>query len=75
MLPEYQLKIAGFYNIPVGNVKQLVPNFFDKEKYVLHYKNLQLYLRLGSKLEKITSRMLDCGVSPGILNPVDIFCR
>ena len=36
---NYQLKIAGFYNIPIGNVKKLVPNFFDKETYVLHYGN------------------------------------
>ena len=28
-------------------------NFFDKEKYVLHYENLQLYLRLVLKLKKI----------------------
>ena len=26
--------------------------FFDKEKYVLHYENLQLYLRLGRKLKE-----------------------
>ena len=29
----YKLKISEFYNIPVGNVKKLVPNFFGKEKY------------------------------------------
>ena len=28
-------------------LKKTVPNFFGKEKYVLHYENLQLYLRLG----------------------------
>ena len=39
---EYQLKIAGLYNVPIGYVKKSVPNFFDKEKYVLHYENLQL---------------------------------
>ena len=27
-------------------------NFFDKEKYVLYYENLQLYFRLGLKLKK-----------------------
>ena len=51
MMSEYQLKIADSCNIPIGNV----PNFFDKEKYVFHYENLQLYLRLGSKLKKNTS--------------------
>ena len=40
------------HNIPIGNVKKLVPNFFDKEKYVIQYENLQLYLRLGLKLKK-----------------------
>ena len=32
MLSEYQLKIADLYNIPIDNVKKLVPNFFDEEK-------------------------------------------
>ena len=26
--------------------------FFDKEKYAIHYKNIQLYFRLGCKLKK-----------------------
>ena len=29
-----------------------MPNFLDKEKYVLH-ENLQFYLRLGLKLKKV----------------------
>ena len=41
--------IADFYNIPTGNVKRLVPNFFDKIE--LHYENLQLYLKLGLDLK------------------------
>ena len=31
----------------------MILNFFDKEKYVLYYQNLQLYLGLGLKLKKI----------------------
>ena len=57
IMSECQLKIEGLYNIPIGNVKKLVPNLFEKEKYVLHYENLQLYLRLGLKLKKNTSRI------------------
>ena len=57
MLSEYQLKIPDLYNIPTDNVKKLFPNFFDKEMYLIHYENLQLYLRLGSKLIKTTSRI------------------
>ena len=52
MLSEYQLKIADLYNIPIGNVKKLVPNFFHKEKYVIHYESLQLYVRLVLNLKK-----------------------
>ena len=44
MLSDYTLEIAKLYNIPIGKVKKSVPNFFDKEKYVIHYENLQLYL-------------------------------
>ena len=29
-----------------------MPHLFDKEKYVIHYENLQLYLRQGLKLKK-----------------------
>ena len=55
MLSEYQIKITDLYNILIGNAKKLVPNFLDKENYVLHYENLQLYLRLGLKLKKYIS--------------------
>ena len=42
VLSEYQFKIADLYNIPIGNVNKLVPNLFDKEKYVIHYENLKM---------------------------------
>ena len=48
MFTNYQLKIADLYNIPNDNVKNLVPNFFDKEKHVIHYENLQLRIRTGA---------------------------
>ena len=51
MLSEYQLKITDSYHIPISNVEKLVPNFFLK-KYMLHYENLQFYLRIGLKLKK-----------------------
>ena len=50
-MPLRKRSIVGL-PIPIGNFKKLVPNFFDKEKYVIHYENLQLYLRLGLKLQK-----------------------
>ena len=33
-------------------IKKLVPSFFDKKKYVLHYKTLQIYLGLRLKTKK-----------------------
>ena len=53
MLSNYQIKIADFYNIPIGNVKKMVPNFFYKEKHVFYDENLQLYIRLGLKIKRI----------------------
>ena len=52
MLPRYKLKIADLYSIPTSNDKKLVPKIFNKEKYVLHDENLQLYLRLSFKTNK-----------------------
>ena len=52
MLSVYCKKITDRYDIKVGNVKKLIPNLSNKTKYVLHYKNLQLYLSLVMKLTK-----------------------
>ena len=40
------------YDIKVGDVKKIIPNLGNKTKYVLHYRNLQMYLSLGMKLWK-----------------------
>ena len=53
MLSDYCKKIADEYEIKVGDVKKLIPNLSNKTKYVLHYRNIQLYLSLGMKLTKI----------------------
>ena len=53
ILSEYQLKKTDHYNIRIGNVKKLLPNFCDQEKYKIDYENFKLYLRLGLKLKKI----------------------
>ena len=53
MLSDYCKKIADEYRIKVGDVMKLIPNLGNKTNYVLHYRNLQLYLSLGMKLTKI----------------------
>ena len=53
MLSRYCKKIADECEIKVGNVKKLIPNLGNKTSYVVHYKNLQLYLSLKMKLSKI----------------------
>ena len=53
MLSNYCKNIADEYRIKVSHVKKLIPNLRDKTDYVLHYKNLELYLSLGIKLTKI----------------------
>ena len=52
MLSNYK-KTADKYEIKVGDVKKLIPNLGNKTNYVVHYRNLQLYLSLGMKLTKI----------------------
>ena len=53
MLSNYYSNIANEYCIKIDNIIKLVPNLGNKSKYVLHYKNLQLYLSLGIKLTKV----------------------
>ena len=48
------VKIADFYNIPIGNIKtKLVSNSSDKEKYAFHYENLQFYFKARIETKKI----------------------
>ena len=51
-MSEYQHNLLGVGAAPT-EVEKLVPNLRDKERYVLHYRNLQLYLSLGMRLKKI----------------------
>ena len=53
MLSKYCKEIADKYEMKVGDVKKKIPNLGNKTNYVVHYRNLQLYLSLGIKLTKI----------------------
>ena len=56
-MSKYCKKIADKYEIKVGDVRKLTLNLGDKTNYVVHYRNLQVYLLLGMKLTK-THRVL-----------------
>ena len=52
-LSNYCSNIANKYDIQIGGVNKLVPNLGNKSKYVLHYRNLLLYLSLEMKLVSV----------------------
>jgi len=51
-MSEYQRKLADELNVDM-NEEKLVLTLQDKKNYVIHYRNLQLYLKLGIKLKKV----------------------
>ena len=53
MLSKLCLSTANKYGIKTGGVNKLVPNLDNKSDYVVHYRNLQLYLSLELKLTEV----------------------
>ena len=53
MLSKYCFNIANEYGIKIGGVNKLVPNLGNKSKYVVHYRNLQLYFSSEMNLTKV----------------------
>ena len=53
MLSNYCRLIKEKYNNSIGQVHKLIPTLSEKRNYVLHYRNLYLYLDLGLKITKV----------------------
>ena len=70
MLSNYCEKKGNKYNISIGQVHKLIPTFSDKHKYVLHYRNLQLYTEFGLKIKKVHS-VLEFNQSPWLKQYTD----
>ena len=71
MLSDYSREIQEREGIKIGQVEKLIPNLRDKEKYIVHYRNLQFYLSKGLKLTKI-HRALEFSQSNWLQPYIDI---
>ena len=70
MLSRHYKEIAEKYKTSIGQVNKLIPTLKDKKEYVLHYRNLQLYLDLGLKIKKV-HRVLEFGGSSWLKQYID----
>ena len=53
MLSLYCHELKSRFKLSDNKCHKLIPNQMNKEKYVLHYRNLQLYTGLGLKVTKV----------------------
>ena len=70
MLSDYCRDIRNKFKTSNGKVLKLIPTLNDKERYVLHEKNLDLYLSLGLRLKRV-HRVLQFKEKPWLKEYID----
>jgi hypothetical protein len=61
---------AQSFDHPAGKVEKLVPNLYNKTKYITHYKNLKFYIEHGMILTKV-HRVLAFDQEPWMKSYID----
>ena len=64
-MSEYQRRLMADLDLTMPKTEKLVLTLEDKEKYVVHYSNLQFYLRQGMRLKKV-HRVIEFDQEPWI---------
>ena len=69
-LSDYALHLAEKFGIKFNEEPKLIPNFRNKEKYVVHYRNLKFYLEKGLKVTAI-HRILQFSQKPWLAKYIE----
>ena len=69
-LSPYCMKVKEKFNLGSDKTTKLVPTLFNKEKYVIHCKSLELYISLGMKITKI-HRVIQFDERPWLAEYID----
>jgi hypothetical protein len=70
MLSPYNINTLNNNKVKYVQCNKLIPNLRNKHKYKCHYSNLQLYLSLGLKVNKI-QEIISFDQEPWMKNYID----
>jgi len=73
-LSDHSKEILNILKSKHVPIEKLIPNLHDKTNYVVHYRNLKLYLELGLKIKKI-HQVISFTQSPWLKKYIDFNTR